>query len=49
MYLGDHLGVDRGNCSGLVYTINLVFILRILSAYLHCELLVESKTDYLSL
>ncbi|KAF0323534.1 hypothetical protein GQ607_009215, partial [Colletotrichum asianum] len=29
--------------------INLVFILRILSAYPHCESLVESKTDHLSL
>ncbi|KAF0315494.1 hypothetical protein GQ607_017249, partial [Colletotrichum asianum] len=29
--------------------INLVFILRILLAYLYCELLVKSKTDHFSL
>ncbi|KAF0314866.1 hypothetical protein GQ607_017902, partial [Colletotrichum asianum] len=29
--------------------INLVFILRILSAYLHCESLIKSKTNHLSL
>ncbi|KAF0330696.1 hypothetical protein GQ607_002100, partial [Colletotrichum asianum] len=29
--------------------INLVFILKILSAYLHCKLLIESKTNHLSL
>ncbi|KAF0325888.1 hypothetical protein GQ607_007020, partial [Colletotrichum asianum] len=29
--------------------INLVFILRILLAYLYCELLIKSKTDHLSL
>ncbi|KAF0317027.1 hypothetical protein GQ607_015749, partial [Colletotrichum asianum] len=29
--------------------INLVFILKILSAYLHCKLLIKPKTDHLSL
>ncbi|KAF0325887.1 hypothetical protein GQ607_007019, partial [Colletotrichum asianum] len=29
--------------------INLVFILKILSAYLYCKLLIKSKTNYFSL
>ncbi|KAF0327089.1 hypothetical protein GQ607_005572, partial [Colletotrichum asianum] len=29
--------------------INLVFILKILSAYLYCKLLIKPKTDHLSL
>ncbi|KAF0330761.1 hypothetical protein GQ607_002165, partial [Colletotrichum asianum] len=29
--------------------INLIFILKILSAYLYCKLLIKSKTNHLSL
>ncbi|KAK2729175.1 hypothetical protein CKAH01_10382 [Colletotrichum kahawae] len=32
MYLGDHLGVDRGNCSGLLtFTANYLLSLRLIT------------------